>query len=326
MTDFRNRSVLVTGGTGFVGSHLVRQLVGAGARVAVLARKRGLTWRLSDVAERVRVLPADLGDPASLDRAVAEARPDLVFHLAASAAGRFAAGDAAAFRESLCVNALGTLELLRAVAERAPGVSRIVRSGGMEEYGAGTPPFAEDSREQAVSPYSAGQIAATHLSIAFCARAGLSLCTLRPSLVYGPAQSTSFFLPALILACLDGATFPMTEGRQATDFVWVGDVVDALCRAAVVERAGGEILNVGGGRSVTIREIAETVARRSGSHARLDFGALPRREGEGLSRRLAIEKAARVLGWTPVTPLEEGLDRTIEWFRAHRQLVRAHGG
>ncbi|MGQ0721055.1 MAG: NAD-dependent epimerase/dehydratase family protein, partial [Candidatus Eiseniibacteriota bacterium] len=247
MTDLRDRSILVTGGTGFLGSHLVRRLVGEGARVSVLARERSSTWRLADVAGQVRVLHADLGDHASLDRCVGEAGPDLVFHLAATASGRFAPGEAAAWRDSLRVNALGTLELLRAVAERAPGISRFVRAGGMEEYGAGQAPFSEEHRERAASPYSAGQIAATQLSAAYCARAGLSLTTLRPSLVYGPAQPASFFLPSLVLACVDGAGFPMTEGRQTTDFVWVGDVVDAFCRAAGVEYAGGEILNARSG-------------------------------------------------------------------------------
>jgi nucleoside-diphosphate-sugar epimerase len=326
VTDFHDRSVLVTGGTGFLGSHLVRRLATEGARVAVLARERSSEWRFADVAARVRVLHADLGDPASLDRAVGEARPDLVFHLAATASGRFAPGDAAAWRDSLRVNALGTLELLRAVAERAPSVSRIVRTGGMEEYGAGEAPFSEEHRERAASPYSAGQIAATQLSAAFCAHAGLSLTTLRPSLVYGPAQPASFFVPSLVLACLDGASFPMTTGQQATDFVWVGDVVEALSRAAVAEAAAGEIVNIGGGASVTIREMAEAVLRRSGSRGRLQFGALPHREGEARERRLSIAKAARLLGWTPVTSLEEGLDRTIAWYRANRELVRARGG
>jgi nucleoside-diphosphate-sugar epimerase len=326
VTDFRDRSVLVTGGTGFLGSHLVRRLVGDGARVTVLARESSSTWRFADVAGQVRMQQGDLGDAASLDRCVGQARPDLVFHLAATASGRFAPGEAAAWRESLRVNALGTLELLRAVAEHAPGVSRFVRAGGMEEYGAGQAPFSEEHRERAASPYSAGQIAATQLSAAFCARAGLSLATLRPSLVYGPAQPAGFFLPSLVLACLDGARFPMTGGRQATDFVWVGDVVDALCRAAVVESAGGEILNAGSGRSVPLREVAEAVLRLSGSRAKLEFGALPHRQGEARERRLSIEKAARILGWRPVTPLEEGLQRTIAWYRTNRELVRAHGG
>ncbi|MGQ0721614.1 MAG: NAD-dependent epimerase/dehydratase family protein, partial [Candidatus Eiseniibacteriota bacterium] len=96
--------------------------------------------------------------------------------------------------------------------------------------------------------------------------------------------------------------------------------------AAVVESAGGEILNAGSGRSVPLREVAETVLRLTGSRAKLQFGALPHREGEARERRLSIEKAARILGWRPVTSLEEGLERTIAWYRTNRELVRARGG
>jgi UDP-glucose 4-epimerase len=306
------RDVLVTGGAGFVGSHLVRRLVSDGARVTVLAQPGAPLVALAPVAERVAVVPAELTDPGALASALEPLRPAVVFHLAGWTGGRSRPDDPDAWRLSLRVNLEGTMNLLLALAARPGGVARIVRTGGMEEYGDGPVPFREDQRERAVSPYSASQVAATQLAHALASHHGLALVTVRPSLIYGPGQDPAFFLPSLVRACAEGRDFPMTEGAQTVDFVHVDDVVEALLAAATRPGVAGEVINAGSGREISIRALAERVVALSGTTARLLPGAKPGRSGESSRRFMDCSKAARLLGWSARVGLDDGLRRLIE--------------
>lgn len=308
--------VLVTGGAGFVGSHLVRRLLAERARVTVLAQPGAPLGALDAIRSELHWIEADLTEPEALQRSLVGIEAAVAFHLAAWTGGRSRAGDPEAWRLSSRVNLEGTLHLLAALAPRAASLSRIVRTGGMEEYGDGPVPFREDQREQAVSPYSASQVAATQASHAYAAHVGLPLVTLRPSLIYGPGQDASFFLPALILACMAGRDFEMTSGAQTVDFVFVEDVVDALVRAATSEAAAGQIVNVGSGREISVRELAERVVALAGTSTRLQMGRRPDRAGEAGRRFMDVSRAQRVLGWSAATPLDEGLRRTLEGYRA----------
>ncbi len=280
MNAIAGTPVLVTGGTGFLGSHLARRLAADGASLTLAVRPNGNTERIADLMPAVSLIEADLTDPDATRTLVRSAAPQLVVHLAADVSGRDAADDPAAWSRSVEINLLGTLNLLNAVRQHVPAVARIIRAGSMEEYGNGPAPFRETQREQAVSPYSAGQVAATQISHAVAPQWNLPLVTIRPSIIYGPAQDTRFFIPGLITACLDGRDFAMTRGEQSGDFVYV----------------------------------AEQIVRRSGASTDLQLGAVPARAGESALRFLDITKSEHWLGWQPSTCIEAGLDQTIAWF------------
>ncbi len=301
------RPVLVTGGAGFVGTHLVQRLLEAGASVTVLEHPAARLDRLAPAAARVRAVSADLAEPGAAGRALAGERFEAVFHLAAWTGGRNRPLDPDAWRRSLAVNVQGTLELLLALVAGGEPHPRVVRTGGMEEYGDGPVPFREAQRECAVTPYSASQVAATQFAHALAARTSLPLVTVRPALVYGPGQDESFFLPALVRACLDGREFEMTSGEQTVDYVHVRDVVEALALAAVRPGVAGEVFNAGSGREIAIRDLAERIAALTGAGATLKIGARAGRSGEGSRRFLDVARARERLGWTAAVPLEEGL-------------------
>lgn len=316
MSAFSSLSVLVTGGTGFIGSHLTRRLVREGARVHLLVRPESRSWRIRDVWADVTCWQGNVTDFDSVERCITGARPAVIFQVAGATHGRGLANDLAQIDQSIEMNLKGTLNVLKAAHRCEQAVQCIVRTGGLEEYGNGKAPYDEDQRESPVSAYSASQVATTHYCQMMGRGLGLPIVTLRPALTYGPAQSTSFLVPALILHCLEGRDFEMTSGEQGRDYVYVEDVVDAYLRAALTPEARGEVINIGSGREYRIRDVAERILRLTEAAIRLQTGRSPRPcEIQHLFCR--IEKAARILGWSPRTALEEGLAYTIAWYREH---------
>ncbi len=176
-------------------------------------------------------------------------------------------------------------------------------------------PFVESQREMPVSPYSLSKVAATHLGQMLYRTSGLPVVTLRPFLVYGPGQSTDMFIPSLIRHCLEKKDFRMTAGDQTRDFVYSDDLIDAYLRAAFSSSARGEVINVGSGAEYLIRDIAEKILQKMGEPIKLIIGAIEKRKGEAEHFFCNNKKAYDVLGWRPSIGIDEGLDRTIAWFR-----------
>lgn len=308
--------MLVTGGTGFIGSHLVHALVERGLEVHVLHRPTSVFARLAGVAERVSLWPVELGDGPALARLCAELRPRTVFHLAGDTGMRFLDPELSQLRASADRYVRGGLELVLAL--RAVGTVRVlVRAGGIEEYGRGPAPFSEAQREAPVSPYSAGQVALTHYLQMLQSSLDFDVLSVRPALIYGPAQSDGFLVPALIRACLAGRDFAMTSGQQVRDLVFVDDLVDALLLAATTPGLAGQVLNLGSGRAHVVLDVARAIVRLCQSAIALEVGAAPARASEIERQLLDSTRASERLGWRAETTLEDGLAATIAWYRAH---------
>lgn len=307
--------VLVTGATGFLGSHLVHRLLAGGAEVHVLARATSSFERLHDVGSRLVRWTGDVTDRESLQRCLGSAQPAIVFHLAGHTAGRRFEGDWSQVERAIADNFLGTIALLRAAETSGAPIRSVIRTGGLEEYGAGPTPYAETQREQPRSPYSASQVSATHWCKMLQPQLPFAVVTLRPALTYGPAQSVDFLIPALITALLRGERFPMTDGTQRRDLLYVDDFVDAALRAAAHPDLRGTILNVATAEEHSMGDVAATIAQQLGAEHLVQRGALPARAGELMHLVARTDEALRTLGWRPATPLALGLARTIAWYR-----------
>jgi nucleoside-diphosphate-sugar epimerase len=309
--------VLLTGATGFIGAHLTSRLVNEGAHVSVLVRRALADGRLSSLEGRISAQRGDVTDLAAVRAALAESRAEVVFHLAADTGARRAELGWDGVARALRVNLDGTLTVLRAVQESSHEVAAFVRAGGLEEYGAGPIPYREGQREAPISAYSASQVAATHFCQVLQRDTAAAIITLRPALVYGPGQSDDFFIPSLIRSCLANAPFEMTSGEQGRDLLYVDDVVEAFARAASRPELRGQVVNVGAGVEYAMRDVARMIVRLTGSTAPLDVGAKPARAGD-IAHLLADASLARErLGWSAHVGLEEGLQRTITWYRSN---------
>jgi UDP-glucose 4-epimerase len=307
------RTALVTGGAGFIGSHLVDRLVQGGWRVRVLDDfSSGTERNLAASRAHVELLRGDLCDAALAARAVAGA--DVVFHQAAiPSVPRSVAEPELTNR----VNVDGTLGLL--VAARAAGVRRFVFAGSCAAYGNDPRlPKREDMTPQPESPYALQKLAGEGYCTLFARLYGFETVALRYFNVYGPRQNPqseyAAVLPRFVTACLAGrAPTIYGDGEQTRDFVFVGDVVEANLLAAQSDKAVGAVINVAGGRRISLNELLREIQAVAGT--RLEAQHAPARAGDVRHSAASLAQAEALLGYRPGTALRAGLAVTIESFQ-----------
>jgi len=308
--------VLVTGGAGFIGSHLTDRLVADGHQVVVLDNlSTGSLANLADARDRVEFLEGDLRDRAAVEQACRGV--EVVFHQAALAA---VARSVENPREVTEVNVGGTLNLL--LAARDAKARRVVFASSSSVYG-DTPelPKTETMPFSARSPYAASKAAGEAYLSAFQASYGLETVSLRYFNVYGPRQSPRSLYAAVVPKFVDAVLRgrPPTihgDGGQTRDFTFVGDVADALVRASTAPRAVEGPMNIGGGSRISILDLARAVARLVG--APVEPHHEPTRVGDVRDSLADIRQARERLGWVPATTLDRGLIRVVD---AARRLL-----
>jgi UDP-glucose 4-epimerase len=307
--------VLVTGGAGFIGSHLAEALVRAGHRVRVLDNfVSGRPDNLKAVADSVEIHRGDAADPAAARRAAQGM--EVVFHEAAVPSVARSVDDPWGSHHA---NATATLVML--VAARDAGVRRLIYAGSSSVYGDRPGlPKREDMPVDPRSPYAVGKLVGEHYLRVFAQLYGLETITLRYFNVFGPRQDPgspySGVISLFVTALLAGRR-PVVygDGLQTRDFTYVGNVVDGNLRALTTRAAGhGEVINVATGRRVTLRRLLRTVAAEAG-RAPVARHAAPR-PGDIRHSQADIRRARRLLGYRPIYDLESGLRQTVEWYRA----------
>lgn len=300
-------SILVTGGTGFVGSAFVRHAVTAGSRVTVVARPGADHWRLAPVTEQYVRWTGPLAQLAS-DARLEEAAIRVVVHCAAAGVDqRF--DDVAALVEANVVGTLHALEFAHRVA-----ASRFVLIGTSGEYGPGER-LDEDQPLRPTSEYGASRAAATMLARTFSDRRGLDVCVVRPFAVYGPYEAAYRLIPYCILGGLRGDSLEISSGVQTRDYVHVHDVAVGIGRACVANAARGGTFNLCTGIATAVRDAAVTVVALTGGRSLIEAGKRPTIPGEMWRTSGAPEHARNLLGWSAERSLASGLAETVAWFR-----------
>lgn len=296
---------IVTGAGGFIGANLVRRLMADGDDVVAFVRPGADEWRLADID--VAQIEVDLRDGDAVARAVGSVAPTRVFHLAAHGAYSWQR-DA---REMIAVNVAGTSALLDALAGRGDAV--VVHAGTSSEYGFKDSPPAEDALLEPNSRYAVTKAAATHL----CALAHVPTATLRLYSAYGPWEDRRRLVPQLVEHAMSGSLPPLVSDAIARDFVFVDDVCEAFVLAASRLEAGADVgvLNVGAGRQVPLRELVAIAREVWGVRVEPAWGSMEARDWDTTSWCSDPSAAAERLGWSAVTPLDEGLRLTGDWLQ-----------
>ena len=310
--------LLVTGGAGFIGSHVADRRRGRGDRVVVLDDFNDFydpALKRANVAphrgeDGYRLVPGDIRDRDLVFRLFAEERFDAVIHLAARAGVRPSLAQPVLYED---VNCLATWHLLEAaVAHR---VKKFVFASSSSVYGINSKlPFSEDDPiERPISPYAATKRAGELQVYTTHHLHGLPAVCLRFFTVYGPRQRPEMAIARFIRCLETDAPIPFFgDGGSRRDYTYIDDIVDGV-EAALERPLAFEIVNLGGAHPVTLNELVAALERATGRRARLE--RQPDQPGDVPVTYASVEKARRLLGFEPRVPLEEGLRRSVEWYR-----------
>ena len=302
--------ILVTGGAGFIGSHVVDRFIASGHEVAVLDDLS--TGKREFVHPRAKFYEVDLTDAAATDRCLAEFRPEIVSHHAAQMDVRKSVADPI---HDARVNILGTIALLQSCTRR--GTRKVIyASTGGALYGEGRSlPATEQHPVNPESPYGASKHTVEHYLHLWKPLHGLDWTVLRYPNVYGPRQSPhgEAGVNAIFIGLMLNGERPRIfgSGEAVRDYLYVDDVVAANVLA--LDRASGEILNLGTGVPVSVNDIVRELNRILGSSLKPIYE--PERPGEIQRIYLDASRAKQVMGWTPTVTFADGLRRTVEWVR-----------
>jgi nucleoside-diphosphate-sugar epimerase len=308
--------VLVSGAAGFVGANLVRQLSRDGHDVHALVRPGTDSWRLDGVAlNGVHALA--LEDRDRVCGVVHELRPEWIFHLAAY--GAYPAQiDGTAMVMS---NVLGTMHLLDAAM--SVGFARFVHTGTSSEYGFKSLPPDEDTVLEPNSAYAVTKAAATLYCRQAAVRAGAPVITARLYSAYGPWEAPTRLIPTVLIRALGGSWPPLVAPHTARDFIFVEDVVSALCCLAAADIEPGEVVNVGSGEQRTVADVVEIVRRLLPVEAVPAWNTLAPRTWDTATWVGDVGRIRSRFGWRATTSLEAGLAATLAWLTSDRKrLIR----
>ncbi len=312
--------VLVTGGAGFIGSHVCERLLLEGHSVWAYdclssfyspEIKRQNLSEIFALQKPFAFVEADLADTGALNELFETAGFDQVIHLAARAGVRQSLAEPAAFQE---VNVIGTVNVLEAA--RRAGVKKLILASSSSVYGVNTKvPFAEsDPVFAAISPYASSKLACESLGHVYHHVYGMDVVMVRFFTVYGPRQRPDLAIHKFARLIEAGKPIPVFgDGMTARDYTYVSDIVDGVV-ACTKREFGFDIFNLGGSEPVTLKRLIELLERALGRPAVID--GQPMQSGDVPVTYADISKSARHLGYAPKVRIERGIPQFVEWFRA----------
>lgn len=308
--------VLITGGAGFIGSNLADELIRQGARVSIIDDlTTGFRENLEEINGDFDFIEGDINDDAALSKAIEGA--EIVFHEAALPSVPRSVDDPAETHR-VCVD--GTFNVL--LKAKQSGVRRLIYAASSSAYGdQPTLPKIEAMRPDPLSPYAVAKLTGELYCRAFNHVYGLETLSLRYFNVFGPRQNPGSMYSGVISRFIDalmtgGTPVIFGDGEQSRDFTYIANVVDANIKAAQTTRGLGETMNIANGDRITLIELLEVLKNITGSNADAEFQ--PARNGDVKHSQAGNERAVECLGYKELVGLEEGLRRTIDWWKSSR--------
>jgi len=304
-------NILVTGGDGFIGSNLIRELLKDNYKVSTTSRKPLEETSLRDLRGRIDFHKLDLTNENHVTKLIKKVNPNVIIHLASIINKK---NDPSSLNDSM-KNIQMSLNIYNS-SLKLENLHIIINFGTAEEYSNNISPLTENQIGIAVSPYSLSKIQINKLSTYFHKIHNLPVVTLRPFLVYGENQSPTMIIPYIITQGLKNNQIKTTPGEQTRDFIYVKDLTSAIIRVIEIPKKEllGETINICSSKEITVREVIEKIKQLTNSNSKINFN-IPYRKNEAMRFFGSNEKAKKLLKWEPSYPIEEGLKRTVNWYK-----------
>ncbi|PKM83382.1 MAG: CDP-abequose synthase [Firmicutes bacterium HGW-Firmicutes-14] len=309
---FTNKRVLITGASGFIGSHLVKRMIEENAQVFIIARNGSDLWRIENLIKDTIIHKADIRDLDKVESCIKNIRPDYVFNMAAYGVDArqkdyFIAAD---------TNIIGTMNILNSLIPL--GCKKFINIGTCMEYGDKKDIIGEDCHLEPFNIYGSTKAAATMLSHQIAAENNIDIVTLRAFGVFGENEGSHKFFPHIILSLLNNTDVNLTGCEQYRDYCYIENIIDGLLLAALDVTVKNEIFNIGTGVIFQLKYYVDKIYKRMETSSKPNYGAVPYRSGEVWKPHPDINKIKSVLKWEPRIGFDEGLDRTIKWYEKNK--------
>jgi UDP-glucose 4-epimerase len=296
---FRDSRVLIVGGSGFIGSHLATFFKNGGASVTTLGLKKQPSCAVD------QALQVDLAQREEVRAALSNSSFEFVINASGYIQHTlFARGG----RSVLDVHFAGLLNVIENLDRGR--LRAFVQIGSSDEYGGNPSPQDEERRESPISPYSVAKVSADHFLQMLFRTEEFPAIIVRLFLVYGPGQDQGRFIPQVARGFLADENVNLSAGEQLRDFTYVDDIVRGIALAATVPEAFGQVINLASGEPVAVKEVVEILAKLIGKGCP-KYGVINYRVGENMRLYASVEKAKRILNWSPIIPLRQGLELTV---------------
>ena len=316
----KGNKVLVTGASGFIGSHLTERLVTEGAKVRAFVHYNSRNdWGLLDylpenILKEIEIISGDIQDPFSVRKAVKGC--SIVFHLASLIAIPYSYQAPQSYAQT---NVLGAINVMQAALDEK--VERIVHTSTSECYGtAQYVPIDVKHPLQGQSPYSASKIGADMIAESYYRSFDVPVAIIRPFNTFGPRQSARAVIPTIITQALSGNNIKLGDLEPTRDFNYVSDTVDGFIKVAVSEKSVGKVVNIGSGKEISIGNLAKEIFKIL--NYKVDIISDSNRvrpENSEVERLLCDNRKARnLIGWESITSLDKGLRLTIDWIKKNQ--------
>ncbi|MBU0633911.1 MAG: NAD(P)-dependent oxidoreductase [Candidatus Omnitrophica bacterium] len=311
----KNKKILITGATGFVGSNITRYFLKQGADIAVFALEGEDTWRIKDILNDVCEYSVDLRNEEKTKNAVLSFKPQLIFHTAIYGGHIFQKET----QRIMNTNFQGTVNLLTACNNIE--YELFINTGSSSEYGIKSHPLKEDDLPEPVTDYGLSKLAATLYAQLLAKRENKPIVTLRLFSPYGDYDEPTRLIPYTSISCLKDENPKVSAASCVRDFIYIKDVIDAYTQVIEnKEKVKGQIINIGSGMQYSIGDVVDKIIKLTGSSVKPEWGQSPNSRLEPKIWQADISKAQKLLGWKPKYDLEKGLKMSIEWLKKNNFL------
>ncbi|KUO49054.1 MAG: CDP-abequose synthase [Desulfitibacter sp. BRH_c19] len=314
--SFANKKVLITGASGFIGSHLVKRMLEENAQVSIIARDGSDLWRVQSLIKDFAIYKADLRDSRKINLCMNKVKPDYIFNMAAYGV------DARQKDYFIAVNTniIGTMNILN--SSISTGCKKFLNIGTCMEYGDKKEIIKEDCHLEPFNIYGSTKAATTLLAHQIAAENKIDIVTLRAFGIFGENEGSHKFFPHIILSVLNKVDVNLTGCEQYRDYCYVENIIDGFVLAAHNDAIKNEIFNIGTGMIYQLKYYVNKVYEKMEAVKKPNYGAIPYRSGEVWRPHPDITKIQKLLKWKPKISLEEGLNRTILWYEKNKEKYK----
>lgn len=310
------KKVFVTGSTGFVGACLTYKLIDLHYDVHLAIRQESNLWRIKNIIGKVNLHYLDLTDVNSLEKLIHSIKPNLIYHLAAYGVYPFQND----LKKIIQTNIMGTINLVDACSKI--GFDCFINTGSSSEYGLKSKSMEEEDILKPINNYGFSKAAATLYCQMVAKRERLPIVTLRLFSPYGYYENRCRLIPTVILSCLSEKNPKLSSPEAVRDFIFIEDVIEAYLKVIEVPDIGGEIFNIGCGNQRSVGEVVNKIIKLMGNNVRPEWGKVSNPRFEPKVWQANISKTKSILKREPNYNLEEGLNKTIEWFEKNLSLYK----